>query len=265
MNDIFFNLAIRNADRPSPEVLQPRLPSMFEPSNPADGSPESLLDQNLSFSPQSTNRNEFENPGPSPISRESNSSSNVSIQVPPIINIKGPSHAGQFSKQPDLESTSEMTISQSIQNRQLQTPSESIHASFSSSLEEIQNDRHRSATIMSEVEKTPARTSANHPHPETEKFGERIVHPRTERLTGNKIDQLVETSRAVPGRVDKSINSLQPHEESNHAEPPIVRIHIGRIEVRAITPPPLQSASKPAPAQPRLTLDDYLRQREGRR
>jgi hypothetical protein len=47
---------------------------------------------------------------------------------------------------------------------------------------------------------------------------------------------------------------------------PVVRIHIGRIEVRAVTPPQQAPASRPAARPPRLTLDDYLHQRdEGKR
>jgi hypothetical protein len=46
---------------------------------------------------------------------------------------------------------------------------------------------------------------------------------------------------------------------------PIVQIRIGRIEVRAISPAPV-SPTRPAHRPPKLTLDDYLRQRnEGKR
>ncbi|MBA2604750.1 MAG: hypothetical protein H0U94_14280 [Acidobacteria bacterium] len=49
----------------------------------------------------------------------------------------------------------------------------------------------------------------------------------------------------------------QPQPEPS---PPIVRVNIGRVEVRAMTtPPPRQQAAKPA----RLSLDDYLRSRSG--
>lgn len=45
----------------------------------------------------------------------------------------------------------------------------------------------------------------------------------------------------------------------------VVQIHIGRIEVRAVTPPPAPRAAQPAAPQPKLSLDDYLRQREEKR
>jgi hypothetical protein len=49
-------------------------------------------------------------------------------------------------------------------------------------------------------------------------------------------------------------------------EPPPVRVTIGRIEVRAVVPPP-QAAPRPAPRRPApLSLDEYLEQRRsGRR
>ncbi|HEX4963268.1 MAG TPA: hypothetical protein VF173_20730 [Thermoanaerobaculia bacterium] len=45
---------------------------------------------------------------------------------------------------------------------------------------------------------------------------------------------------------------------------PVVQVHIGRIDVRAAQPPAPQR--RPArPSGPRLSLEDYLKRREGRR
>jgi hypothetical protein len=47
---------------------------------------------------------------------------------------------------------------------------------------------------------------------------------------------------------------------------PTIHIRIGRIEVRAVTQPAPQPAPRPVRQQPKLGLDDYLRQRsEGKR
>jgi hypothetical protein len=47
---------------------------------------------------------------------------------------------------------------------------------------------------------------------------------------------------------------------------PILRVHIGRIEVRALVPPaPAPPASQRTPPGPRLSLEDYLRSRDGDR
>ena len=43
---------------------------------------------------------------------------------------------------------------------------------------------------------------------------------------------------------------------------PAIRVMIGRIEVRAITPPPTPRP-RPTPPSPKVSLDDYLRARDG--
>jgi hypothetical protein len=45
-------------------------------------------------------------------------------------------------------------------------------------------------------------------------------------------------------------------------EPDEIRIHIGRIEVTAMLPPPVRS--DPKPVNPSLNLNDYLKRRSGR-
>jgi hypothetical protein len=51
---------------------------------------------------------------------------------------------------------------------------------------------------------------------------------------------------------------LTPNESSE--QPPIVRVTIGRIDVRA-TPPTVPSRKSPARSEPKLTLDAYLKSR----
>jgi hypothetical protein len=46
--------------------------------------------------------------------------------------------------------------------------------------------------------------------------------------------------------------------------PPSVQVTIGRVEVRAILTPPVPPQRRP-PARPRLSLDEYLRQRHSSR
>ena len=53
-----------------------------------------------------------------------------------------------------------------------------------------------------------------------------------------------------------------PPRASEPAEPAVIRVTIGRIEVRATTPP-LPAAPRTRPQGPVLTLDDYLKQRNG--
>ncbi|HMN62386.1 MAG TPA: hypothetical protein PJ988_18615 [Anaerolinea sp.] len=76
-----------------------------------------------------------------------------------------------------------------------------------------------------------------------------------------------------PARADSLLLPLQPPEkttarpaerEASHApegaepEPPSLRIHIGRIEVRAVQPPPPAPAPRVDP-HPAMSLDEYLR------
>jgi hypothetical protein len=50
------------------------------------------------------------------------------------------------------------------------------------------------------------------------------------------------------------------------ASPPIIEVTIGRVEVRAVHPPAPVARPKPiAPAAPRLSLEEYLRNQNGGR
>ena len=46
---------------------------------------------------------------------------------------------------------------------------------------------------------------------------------------------------------------------------PIVRVFIGRVDVRAVVPPPVPARPAPAPAEDRLSLGEYLRGEKRRR
>jgi hypothetical protein len=58
----------------------------------------------------------------------------------------------------------------------------------------------------------------------------------------------------------------EPRVAAPESSAPAIRVTIGRIEVRAITPPPRPPAQRTAPARPgpELSLDDYLKQHNGR-
>jgi hypothetical protein len=54
---------------------------------------------------------------------------------------------------------------------------------------------------------------------------------------------------------------------ANESAPPVIRVTIGRIEVRAVlSPTSSPAAERPAPARtsPVLSLDEYLKQHSGR-
>ena len=96
----------------------------------------------------------------------------------------------------------------------------------------------RGATVSSRPS-PDAQASANTPRPVTTK----AARPRSE---GHPEWGSQESLAAAPG-----------------SSAPTVRVSIGRIEVRAITPPPAPPAQRPARLGPALSLDDYLKQRNG--
>jgi len=73
----------------------------------------------------------------------------------------------------------------------------------------------------------------------------------------------------VPGPAERRPSAFLPAASEGIEpafQPPTVHIRIGRIEVRAVTQPPQSPARTPASPRPKLTLDEYLRQRnEGKR
>ena len=57
----------------------------------------------------------------------------------------------------------------------------------------------------------------------------------------------------------------EPRVAAPESSAPAIRVTIGRIEVRAITPPPMPPTQRTLPARPgpELSLDDYLKQHNG--
>lgn len=69
---------------------------------------------------------------------------------------------------------------------------------------------------------------------------------------------------ALPGLAVPSPRAPSAETGTAPAAEPVIRVTIGRIEVRAAAPAP-PPAPAPRPAGPRLSLEDYLRRRgEGR-
>lgn len=263
MNDIFSNLAMRNSGLPSPEVLQPRLPTLFDPASLLTEPTGSLLDKPMPFLMSTVSGNETGQSTSMLFDHESSLPGKTLIQeASPDIPIKHQRPDDHPSKSRDESPAREITILRPDQPM----PQESIYSSSTmASSDELQNDLRRSETDVSHAERGTVRNHKNDSQWKKENVEERVVRPRMESLAANKAEGNSQSPRSAPGGGEKSMNRVLPHEESHQEEVPVVRIHIGRIEVRAITPAPAQPASKPAPAQPRLTLDDYLRQREARR
>lgn len=68
---------------------------------------------------------------------------------------------------------------------------------------------------------------------------------------------------AVRSRLASFAGHGEPLPSANESGPPVIRVSIGRIEVRAILPPaPAAERPVPASASPALSLDQYLKQRQ---
>jgi hypothetical protein len=73
-----------------------------------------------------------------------------------------------------------------------------------------------------------------------------------------QLEALSEPSRIRP----RHRKGFSPVAQRSSISTPIIRVTIGRVEVRAIHPPaPTPKQAKPAP--PKLSLEDYLHKREG--
>lgn len=70
--------------------------------------------------------------------------------------------------------------------------------------------------------------------------------------------RVVPATALVQTRVTPAPPPVQPVAPSGPA--PIIRVSIGRIEVRAVMPPVLPPAPRATPPPPSLSLDDYLKQ-----
>jgi len=103
---------------------------------------------------------------------------------------------------------------------------------------------------------------------------------RARPASGPELEPRALSSRrpAFPGAVRPlDISLAERSANSPHAEPeaarqaaappaPIIKVSIGRIEVRALAPPPPSPRARPKPSGSALTLNDYLKQRdEGKR
>jgi hypothetical protein len=67
----------------------------------------------------------------------------------------------------------------------------------------------------------------------------------------------------APSRSERAANSRALRGD---ASPRAIHITIGRIEVRAVHPPPEPlPQQRPAPVSPKISLEEYLKQRNGDR
>jgi hypothetical protein len=262
MSDLISNLILRNRDMPSPDILQPRLPSLFEASNRVEG----LSDQ-VSTQTESGSESSFP---VSAVNRINLSPSEDATSPVGTNSIQGSSSISSSLNSSHLERPLETRNFYSMLARQEIGSLTSPNVSDGNPLDnETLSDmnRRRIETVIGHENQIIGRKSSKDSQRMDSKSMAHVISPRVKSVTTLPDDAQKSETRNPLGRrsLEKPSNVISLQENVMEAEPPVVQIHIGRIEVRAATTTPVTPVTKAAPAQPRMTLDDYLRQREGRR
>jgi hypothetical protein len=132
--------------------------------------------------------------------------------------------------------------------------------------------RHRNASI--ETSEVRALGQAAPPHSLSPRFDSAPSEPPLVREV-HAIDRLA-PAPAQPGRAAPVVPAPVQYASAPKPAPPVffneavenaapsVQVVIGRVTVQAVTPPPHVAPAPPRPRAPRLSLEDYLKQREAR-
>lgn len=243
MSDFLTNLVARSFT-PTPDLLRPKLPSLFEA--PAGNEP--VLEESLSINVQE------EMAEAAPVSPTVNRSRLERYSV----------NENERATTPQAESEREaFERDRAVARRTIlpYMPEEQPHAPI-----QIQSEEHVSAAQTVRAEDRPGeRKQATGPR--LEAVARSIAKSNKSELGQQAAARLVpvlpklETSRPI----SESKNSMDAKRFPSQDRSPTVHIRIGRIEVRAVTQP-----SAPARAavsnRPKMTLDEYLvRRNEGKR
>ena len=86
--------------------------------------------------------------------------------------------------------------------------------------------------------------------------------PTDKRLVAPGVQRVVPSSLEENGWMPTNQHSAVPASEESSSTPTI-RVTIGRIDVRAVTPAASPQRPKPSRPAPALSLDDYQKQRKG--
>lgn len=294
MSDYLRNLAARNLR--SVEVIQPRLASLYEPS----AFSESILNQEIHserFDTHVYHHKLDQNSGNKP--SELISQQPLSQQLPS--DISQPSLDYALTADPVAIPTIRNEKNNTATARDLTSvlPKHEIvpHTSEKSSNISALNDDNVSGhttLFIEDVSPSPAipsrlntahetdngdhnpsvyGTKGEHiPFSDDSKISEnafKLNHKPTTRLDGEKSPPVNNPSQNLPNlSVIKPAdvhNKQEKHESytTNHEPEPVIRVTIGRVDVRAVTPPPPLIQQKTRQSNPTLSLDDYLRKRNG--
>jgi len=269
MADFFSNLLLRSNAPTSGAILQPRLPSLFESPHGVD---------ELPTPPADKAHGDVSTPGPfpAPIDRAGQAAlpgkpatertpstkrraasvfeSNTVMAAPPLTgnpSVQASPEFGRtilpegqqetiFSARPAVETDNAPILQGSGQDSQPGTQLTNENPAVRESMESRQAAR--------------ALTARN------------ILQPPTESTIYSSAHKPVLTPQPNPAAPASRQIGAQPEQQAAQNER-VVQVHIGRIEVRAVHPAPAPSQpvrNSPA-AKTKMSLEDYLRQREEKR
>jgi hypothetical protein len=274
MMDFLTALLDRTLDRAP--VLERRRPSLFEPSGGIGPSPaplEEFVEEVEAAAPAQPLRPEIANAAPSsqpvaavgetppPVARAAPSPPTA---APPALERPAPGETSRFREAPP-QSAPAVTVKRiETTERIIERETEIVRlVKDGAPLAGTQQERARPRGAPP-IEPRPVRTKHD------------IVETRTGRrepsLKPPDAPALVRPAKAAPpapvlaAPARPAMRPLQPapaREQEHRSAEPAIHVTIGRVEIRAVPPPPGAAAAKPA--TPKLKLEDYLRARSGGR
>ena len=231
------------------EVVQPRLPQLFEPANSYVAErPDTALQVEVQSSSPTTPNEISETPARHPAHAEA---------PPPASYLERPRHLSQPNP---FHSEARRHVSTSTP-----PPIPAIDAE-AESLPRL--------TVNDEGAVTFDRRSATQPAPLATQSS-RIIQPRAPDSAPSSTVRPSSTRVSAPARNARPRTTAMLPPPASHPllsstapasqveqQPPTVKITIGRIDVRAVMPPAQPAATSRGAAKPALSLEGYLKQRE---
>lgn len=89
--------------------------------------------------------------------------------------------------------------------------------------------------------------------------------PKKEELSGRSAPPAVPVLQTpFISQINQLGSVPKPTHTSSGERSPVIKIHIGRVEVRAVHPNPREARQKKEPQKPRTSLEEFLKNREGK-
>lgn len=103
--------------------------------------------------------------------------------------------------------------------------------------------------------------------PNTQIPNTQIIEPESQQFSAPEASEGVILPYRLPSTSNNTIaprtsQDITPRSSEITVVPPTIQVTIGRIDIRAVAPPP-PTRTRPSSSPPKLSLDDYLRSRSG--